>query len=906
VTDAVHTPSVTLTVNGREITAPTGATVLQACQEAGANIPTLCHDPRLKPYGACRLCIVEIQGMRGYPTSCTTVVAQDMVVTTSSDDLNELRAGIVELLLSDHKVDCLTCDASGRCGLQEAAYELGVEVSRWEGDRHHSDARNTTELIERDHAKCISCGRCVRICHEVQGCDVWGYTKRGFDALPDTPLSVPLLDAGCDFCGQCVSSCPTGALTDRLSRFRGRHWETAWTETTCGYCGVGCTIEFATKDGHIIGARAPLEKGPNYGNLCAKGRYGWGFAEHSDRLTTPLVRKDGVLTPATWDEALTLVAERLATIRDANGGGAIAGLSSAKCTNEENYLFQKLMRAGLQTNNVDHCARLCHSSTVAGLAASFGSGAMTNSIDDLGQADVVLVIGSNTTETHPIIGIELKKAALRGTRLFVLDPRRIPLTEHAEKSLSIRPGTNVALINAMMHVILDAGLADDGFIASRTENFEALRQVIQDYDVEAAADICGVSPEDIREVALAYGSAPAASIVYAMGVTQHSSGTNQVRALANLAMLTGNIGRPGTGVNPLRGQNNVQGACDFACLPNCLPGYQPISAESIDGICESWKTDAELPEAPGLTLIEMTDAALSGELKAMYIMGENPVIADPDQAHVLEALEALELLVVQDIFLTETASLADVVLPAASFLEKDGTFTNTDRRVKRVRPVIDPPDGALSDLEIITRLFRLLGVRADYDSPADVMNEMSAVTPQYGGVSYQRLDEEGDLRWPCPGMHHPGTPILHTESFTRGRGQFTVVDYEPAPDTTTSVRPLIMTTGRHLWNFHTDTMIRHCEGLAGLNDHGYLEICHTDADALGICDGDRIEVTSKHGSVETRARVLGRGGPRPGVVFMPFHFAAAPANRITGTDLDPTAKMPSLKVTSVSVLKLPA
>lgn len=541
---------------------------------------------------------------------------------------------------------------------------------------------------------------------------------------------------------------------------------------------------------------------------------------------------------------------------------------------------------------------------MAGLAAAFGSGAMTNSIDDLGQADVILVIGSNTTEAHPIIGIELKKAARRGTKIFVLDPRRIRLTDHAHKWLPIQPGANVAFINAMMRVILDAGLEDRAFIEGRTENFEAVLDLLAGYDVAEAARLCGVTEDDIREVALAYGSAERASIVYAMGVTQHASGTAQVRAVANLAMMTGNIGRAGTGVNPLRGQNNVQGACDLACLPNCLPGYQPLSQDSVDRVCELWETEPELPAVPGLTLVEMMDAAIAGDLKALYVMGENPVIADPDQAHVLEALEALDFLVVQDIFLTETGSLADVVLPAASFLEKDGTFTNTDRRIKRARKVIDPPRGARPDLEIVLELSQLLDVEADYANASDVMNEMSAVTPQYGGVSYRRLDELGELRWPCPSDDHPGTTILHAEQFTRGLGAFAAVDYEPAPDMPTADRPLVMTTGRHLWNFHTDTMIRRSTGLSELNDTGYLEMNTADAKRLGICEGDRIAVTSKHGVVETAARVLRKNGPRPGVVFMPFHFADAPANRITGTDLDPTAKIPSLKVTSVSVRKV--
>jgi formate dehydrogenase major subunit/formate dehydrogenase alpha subunit len=529
---------------------------------------------------------------------------------------------------------------------------------------------------------------------------------------------------------------------------------------------------------------------------------------------------------------------------------------------------------------------------------------MTNSIADLAEADVVLCIGSNTTEAHPVIGIELKKAARRGAKVFVVDPRRIRLVDHATAWLPIEPGANIAFFNAVMRIIIDEGLADETFIAERTEGFETLRALLAAYDLEWAAGITGVPLEAIRDFAIAYGSAERASIVFAMGVTQHTSGTDQVRALANLAMLTGNIGRPGTGVNPLRGQNNVQGACDLACLPNCLPGYQPLTERgTLDRFCDFWETERELPAESGLTLVEMMDAAVSGELRAMYVMGENPVISDPDQAHVLEALEALDFLVVQDIFLTETAALADVVLPAASFLEKEGTFTNTERRIQRVRKVVDPPGDALADSEIIMRLSAALGIEMEYESPSEVMDEMSAVTPQYGGVSYRRLESEGNLQWPCPENDHPGTPILHVDRFTRGRGEFLAVDYLPAPERADEDRPLILTTGRHLWNFHTNTMTRRSGGLSELSDHGYVDLHPVDAKRLGVCDGDRVEVASKHGTVYAEAHV-GRGGaPKQGVAFMPFHFADAPANRVTGTQLDPIAKIPGLKVTAVRVTK---
>lgn len=530
---------------------------------------------------------------------------------------------------------------------------------------------------------------------------------------------------------------------------------------------------------------------------------------------------------------------------------------------------------------------------------------MTNSIADLAEADVILVIGSNTTEAHPVIGIELKKAARRGARIYVIDPRKIRLTDHAVKWLPVDPGSNVALFNAMAHVILAEGLADADFIDARTEGFDAFEPLAADYDLDWAAEITGIPVDDIREIARAYGSADRASIVYAMGVTQHSSGTEQVRALANLAMLTGNIGKRGTGVNPLRGQNNVQGACDLACLPNCLPGYQPLTADNTERVCSLWETEVELPAEPGLTLVEMMDAAIAGDLKALYVMGENPVLADPDCEHVIDALEAVDFLVVQDIFLTETAALADVVLPAASFLEKEGTFTNTERRIRLGRKVAEPPAGAKTDLEIVTLVADALGMPVDHESPKDVMDEMAAVTPQYGGISYRRLEAEGGLQWPCPSDEHPGTPILHAESFTRGRGVFAAVDYTPAPERTDAERPLVLTTGRHLWNFHTNTMTQRSAGLSELNDRGYVDINAADAASLGIVDGDTVRVESKHGAVVTEAHVGRENAPRRGVVFMPFHFADAPANRLTsGNDLDPHSKIPGLKVTAVSVRKL--
>ncbi len=533
---------------------------------------------------------------------------------------------------------------------------------------------------------------------------------------------------------------------------------------------------------------------------------------------------------------------------------------------------------------------------------------MTNSIADLAQADVALVIGSNTTEAHPIIGNELTKAARRGLKIIIADPREIRLVRQSSQWLQLKPGSNVALLNAMMRIILDEGLENRAFIESRTEGFSAVEEMLRTIDLDECAEICGVSLPEIRAAALAYATAPAATILFAMGITQHSSGTEQVRAVANLAMMCGQIGRPGTGVNPLRGQNNVQGACDLACLPNCLPGYQPLtSAENNERVCNLWDADIELPTTPGLTLVEMMDAAARGELKALYVMGENPVLSDPDQAHVIEALSNLDFLVVQDIFLTETTEFAHVVLPATTFLEKNGTFTNTERRIQLVNKVVEAPGDARTDGDIICAISSAMGLRMEYDSPSEIMDEMSAVTPQYGGISYRRLRESGGIQWPCPEDNHPGTPILHTERFTRGLGEFAAVTYRPPVDAPTLERPFVLTTGRHLWNFHTNTMTGASPGLAELNATGYVELHPGDALKLGVCDGEVVRIESRHGSVDVAARVCSaERTPRRGVVFMPFHFADAPANRLTGGALDPTSKIPDLKVTAVSVSRLTA
>lgn len=893
--------SLELTIDGKKISAKSGQTVLDVAKENNIFIPTLCHDPRLKPFGACRVCLVEVEGAKGLLPACATQVAEGMIIRTDTITLHEIRKTVVELILSDHNAECLTCESTGQCQLQDLAYSLGVDIDHFKGEKSQYFVDDFNPLVGRDYRKCIRCGRCARICQEVQGVNVYDFIDRGFESVVSTPFDLPLINTDCEFCGQCVSSCPVGALTDRKRKMKGRVWQTEKTKTICPYCGVGCELVVESRNGQVIGVSARLDAPVNKGNLCLKGRYAYDYVNHPDRLTLPLIRKKGKLVESSWEEAIELVASELKEVKNKYGTQAIAGISSARCTTEENYLFQKLMRAAIGTNNVDHCARLCHSSTVAGLAMAFGSGAMSNSIDDLAQAQVLFVTGSNTTETHPVIGLEIKKAVKdNGAKLIVADPRRIRLADFADLWLAQQPGTDVALINGLMHIILTEGLADKKFIAARTEGFEELEKILPRYTPEAVGKITGVPAEDIKKAARLFAQAERASIVYCVGITQHSNGVNNVLALANLAMLTGNIGREGTGVNPLRGQNNVQGACDVGCLPNVLPGYQKYTEnEVVQRFEEAWT--CELSCDTGLSLTEMFDAATVGKVKAMYIMGENPALSDPDISHVKEALKSLDFLVVQDIFPTETAEFADVVLPGVSFAEKDGTFTNTERRVQRVRQVIEPLKGAKQDWQIISEISAGLGYPMSYAHPSEIMEEIATVTPAYGGIRYERL-ENGGLQWPCPAVDHPGTPVLHRETFTRGNGKFHAVEYKPPAEVTDKNYPLILTTGRVLAQYHTRTMTGRSEGIDLVTSNKLVEINPVDAEKYGLKDGDEVLVSTRRGKLKTKAKIT--DDIIPGIIFIPFHFAHAAVNLLTNTALDPVAKIPELKVAAARISRV--
>ena len=884
-----------LTINGRAAKVEKGKTVLDACRSAEVYVPTLCDDPDLEPYGGCRLCIVKVEGLRGLPTACTTPAAEGMKVTTEDPELLDVRRWTMQLLLSDHPLDCLTCAQCGACGLQAVAEHLGIRERVLRPLAREAKIDHSNPCFAIDMRKCILCNKCVRACDEVQHLGAIDLVKRGYASAVEPFGGGPIRESICESCGECVERCPTGALTTR--NYLKPESEIS---TVCPYCGTGCRILLGVRGNTVVSARGDHDAPVSRGRLCVKGRFGsFEFVTSPDRLKTPLIRTADGFREASWDEALSLIASEFKKHR----GDAFGGLASAKVTNEDNYVFQKFVRAAMGTNNVDHCARLCHSSTVAGLERSFGSGAMTNPVDDLLLADVILVTGSNTTENHPIIGLTIREAVARGTKLVLFDPRQIQLSQIATLWARQKPGTDVAWINGLLHVIIRDGLTKPEFIASRSEGFAAVEKCVAWYTPERVAEITGVAAGLIVEAARLYASAERASIVYSMGITQHTTGVDNVRSLANLAMITGQIGRPGTGVNPLRGQNNVQGACDMGALPDVFPGYQKVVDPAAHAKFEkAWSV--KLSDKTGLMVTQMLPAILEGKLKAMYIMGENPVLSDADVTHVVKSLEALEFLVVQDIFLTETAKLAHVVLPASSYAERDGTYANTERRVQLTQPVVAAPGKARRDWEIICDISTAIGYAMNYASTSAVNEEMRRLTPQYAGISHARLNAGEQLCWPCPSDDHPGTPILHRERFTHGLGQFHPVEYQAAAEETDASFPVVLTTGRMLEHYHTGTMTRRSKGLDGLVPGPFVEVNGADAKKIRVNDGDSVRVTSRRGSIVLPAKVGTRVDA--GVLFIPFHFWEAAANVLTNSAYDPTARIPEFKVCAVRLERAPS
>jgi len=913
---AKETKNITLSINGQQVLAEKGLTVLEAARGAGIYIPTLCYHPILPPYGGCRMCVVEIEKMRGFPTACTTPAEDNMIIKTDTPQLQELRRNILELVLTEHPHSCLICDRkeqcypyhicirkvavttgcimcpkNGRCELQKVVDYVGLKEVSLPYTYRELPILRDSPFFDRDYNLCILCGRCVRVCQEIRGVGAITFTYRGPKALVGTAFDYTLQKAGCQFCGACVDVCPTGALIERASKWEGS--PDYVIATTCPYCGVGCRLNLEVRKDRIISS-VPAIKGAQ---ACVKGRFGIvEFVHHPQRLSNPLIKKDGKFVKASWDEALSLLAEKLQRYK----GDKFALISSAKITNEENYLAQKFSRVVMGTNNIDHATRLCHAPSIVGLTEAFGIGAMTNPISDIGNTSCVFVIGSNTISSHPVIALEIKKAISKGAKLIVADPREIKLCQWADVWLQHLPGSDVALLMGMMRVIKDEGLADSTFVQERCENFDAFKDSLKDFDLDFVEKITGVPKAKIEKTARLFATKKPATIIYGMGITQNSHGTDNVFAITNLAMLTGNIGKPSSGVNPLRGQNNNQGACDMGSLPDVYTDYQRVDNPDIRKKFETaWS--AQLSSAPGLTLPEIIEAAYKGEIKSIFLIGENPLLSEADAARAKEALKKLEFLVAQDIFLSESAQLAHVILPACSFAEKDGTFTNTERRIQRVRRAIEPIGNSKPDWWIISEIAKRMGAEGfDFSHPSEIMQEIAKLTHSYSGITYQRL-EDMCPQWPCPHKESQGTPILHVETFVRGKGRFSPLIYKPSAELPDKDYPFILTTGCSLYHHQTGTMTRKVSGLNALEPEGLVEINSADARQLNINEGERVKVISRRGQVTTKAKIT-EVCPQ-GMVFMRFHFAENGVNILTNPMLDPVSKIPEFKVCAVKIEK---
>jgi formate dehydrogenase major subunit len=895
---------VTLTIDGREVRASDRATILDVARREGIYVPTLCHDPRMAPFGACRVCMVGVRGARGPVAACTTPVRDGMVVETGDETARRVAKNVVELVLSDYPPDALRrspSEGEDRNELRQVARHFGLEGSRYAGERHAYAKDDRHPYIKMDLDECIVCGRCVRACDEVQGTFALAYANRGFATKIVAGLDAGFADSACVSCGACVSTCPTGALDE--AAFRAKETIDQTVTTTCAYCGVGCSLEVHVRDGQVVAIDPALDGPANLGHTCVKGRFAHQYARSPERLAAPMLRRgDGTWREASWDEAMSFVAERLRAIADRHGPDAIAFISSSRCTNEENYVLQKIARAALGTNNVDNCSRVCHSPTSLGLIQSLGASGGTNSFADIDVTACMFVTGANPTEAHPVVGARMKEARLRGAKLIVADPRRIELAAMADVFLQLHPGTNVALYNGLAHVIVRDGLWDRAFVDRRAEGFEAFAEHLRRYDPGSVEAITGVPAARIEEAAHLYATSAPAAIFYGLGVTEQAQGVPGVRSLANLGILTGNFGRPGTGSNPLRGQNNVQGSSDVGALPTTLTMYRPVSDEATRRAFERRWGRPIKPER-GLMIPEMFDGAIAKTLKAMYVFGEDVAQTDPNVHHVEEALRSLDLLVVHDIFENVTAKFAHVLLPGSSFLEKTGTFTNAERRVQMVREALPPPGQARRDLEILFDLSRRLGYEMPHPDAASVMDEIAALTPEWRGISHERLGRQG-LQWPVPSADHPGTAVLYAEAFatTTRRAALSSVDWEPPGEAASERFPFILITGRQLAHYNSGTQTRRTAN-AELHATDLVEIHPADAERLGITDGAFVEVESARGKVETWARVTTRVAP--GNVFLSFHFPEVKTNLLTSGNSDPDVRCPEYKVTAVAVRSAP-
>ena len=908
---------VTLTIDGETVTVPAGASVMRAAMEMGTEIPKLCASDMLESFGSCRLCLVEIEGRAGTPASCTTPAAEGMVVHTQTDRLARLRRGVMELYASDHPSPSLADPAAGLSEMPRMAAAVGLTELRYAPGATHVaaeclDAENplhkamdgSNPYFSYDPAKCIVCYRCVRACEEVQGTYALTVEGRGFDSRIVAGMDEGFLASDCVSCGACVQACPTGSLIEKAVHDIGAPEHSRIT--TCAYCGVGCAFK-AEMRGEEVVRMVPWKDGKaNRGHSCVKGRFAYGYAAHPDRILKPMVR-DKITDPwreTTWEEAIGRVAADFTRIQKQYGKGAVGGITSSRCTNEDVFLVQKLIRQGFGVNNVDTCARVCHSPTGYGLKTTFGESAGTQDFDSVEAADVILVIGANPTDGHPVFASRMKKRLREGARLIVADPRRIDLvrTPHVEADvhLPLLPGTNVALVTSLAHVVVTEGLTDEAFIRDRCdpEDYRAWAAFVSDprHAPEATAPYTGVDPALVRQAARLYATGGNAAIYYGLGVTEHSQGSTTVMAIANLAMATGNIGRPGVGVNPLRGQNNVQGACDMGSFPHELAGYRHIHEADVRALFEREWNCALDPE-PGLRIPNMLDAAVEGTFRALYIQGEDILQSDPDTRHVSAGLAAMDCVVVQDLFLNETANYAHVFLPGSTFLEKDGTFTNAERRIQRVRRVMAPRNG-YADWEITQLIARAVGLPWDYRDPSRIMEEIARLTPTFAGVTYAKLEEHGSIQWPCDAEHPLGYPIMHTETFTRGLGRFVPTEYVPTDERTGPRYPLILTTGRILSQYNVGAQTRRTDNVLW-HEEDRLEIHPHDAEQRGVTDGSWVTVRSRAGETALRALITERVAP--GVVYTTFHHPLTRANVVTTDYSDWATNCPEYKVTAVQV-----
>ena len=899
---------VTLTIDDREVTVPAGTSVMRAAIEAGVNVPKLCATDSLEPFGSCRLCLVEIEGRRGYPASCTTPVEAGMRVSTQTERLQDLRRNVMELYISDHPLDCLTCPANGNCELQDMAGVVGLREVRYgfDGANHLLDQKDESNpYFTYDPSKCIVCNRCVRACEETQGTFALTIAARGFESRVAASENVPFMDSECVSCGACVAACPTATLMEKSVTVLGQAEHSV--VTTCAYCGVGCAFKAEMKGSQVV-RMVPYRNGQaNEGHACVKGRFAWGYATHKDRITRPMIRAK-ITDPwreVSWDEAIAYAASEFKRIQAKHGRDSIGGITSSRCTNEETYLVQKLVRAAFGNNNVDTCARVCHSPTGYGLKTTLGESAGTQTFASVAESDVIVVIGANPTDGHPVFASRLKRRVREGAKLIVADPRRIDLVDgphvKADYHLQLRPGTNVALINALAHVVVSEQLVAEAFVAERCEpvSFAQWREFVarEENSPEATEAITGVPAADVRAAARLYATGGNAAIYYGLGVTEHAQGSTMVMGIANLAMATGNVGREGVGVNPLRGQNNVQGSCDMGSFPHELPGYRHVGGDAVREQFEAaWHV--ALQSEPGLRIPNMFDAALDGSFLGLYCQGEDIVQSDPDTQHVAAALSAMECIVVQDIFLNETAKYAHVFLPGSSFLEKDGTFTNAERRISRVRRVM-PPLAGYADWEVTLKLSKALGYEMDYAHPGEIMDEIARLTPTFEGVSYALIDELGSVQWPCNAQAPEGTPTMHVDEFVRGKGKFVITKFVASDEKVTRRFPLLLTTGRILSQYNVGAQTRRTENVRW-HDEDRLELHPHDAEERGVKTGDWVGIESRAGQTVLRALVTER--MQPGVVYTTFHFPESGANVITTDSSDWATNCPEYKVTAVQVM----